>query len=230
MPSDQETITFFFDFLRFGWTLYQNSELHNELLLHKPTQFTYSVNLVLWNNICNYVQRECCPKMEPNVMWSFSEALYVSLGWSIMEHKNIRFVKFCLVQYENESNFSFVFSKGLLGFIHLGFFRFWIRKLIKFNKLDDKKIVIFLKNTGLSELRTPDLLTDQQSGMLTIILNKQALSERHRNTFTILQSWLTWFKLNSTNSSNKLYLIQNKKRRMSSVFSTLFGLLGMAMS
>ena len=35
--------------------------------------------------------------------------------------------------------------------------------------------------------------SDQQSGMLTIIPNEQDVSERHRNTFTILQLWLTDF-------------------------------------
>ena len=40
--------------------------------------------------------------------------------------------------------------------------------------------------------------TDYQSGMLTIIPNEQAVSERHRKAFTILQSWLTdsnWIQL-----------------------------------
>ena len=50
---------------------------------------------------------------------------------------------------------------------------------------------------GLCEFRTPKT-TDQQLGILTIIPNEQAVSERHRNTFTMLQSRLTdsgWIQL-----------------------------------
>ena len=48
-----------------------------------------------------------------------------------------------------------------------------------------------IKETSVS--LEPQTYTDQQSGMLTIILNEQAVNERHRKTFTIIRSWLTDF-------------------------------------
>ena len=50
--------------------------------------------------------------------------------------------------------------------------------------------------------------TDQQSGMLTIIPNEQAVGERHRKPSTTLQSWLTdsnWIQLIQLN------LVENRK-------------------